>query len=239
MTRYFFILIVFLFLGNQAVSQTRDVLKLKNGSIVKGQIVAPKSSQDSSVTIETYDGSVWVVKESEVVWRGNEPFKDPAVRYKNRGFEHYTELGPLAMSNRASNGITTSAFSFQTTNGYRFNQWLYTGIGVGADLYAVQTFVPIVLSVRGDFLHTGTKIPFYFVEAGHSINATSNDVVNIKYRGGATFAVGGGLKLLFHQSTAFVVGVGYRFQRSSTERLALPTVTDDFNRLTLRIGFSF
>ncbi len=226
-------------MSNWAIAQTRDVLKLKNGSVVKGQIITPKDGPDSVVTIETYDGSTWVFKRSEVVLRGSEPFKDPAIRYKNRGFEHYTELGPLAMSNRASNGITTSAFSFQTTNGYRFNQWLYTGIGVGADLYAVQTFVPIVLSIRGDFRNTGTKIPFYFVEAGHSINATSNDVVNIKYRGGATFAVGAGLKLLFHQSTAFVVGVGYRFQRSATERLALPTVTDDFNRLTLRIGFSF
>ena len=239
MTRYFFVLTIFLLLANAAICQTRDVLKLKNGSVIKGQITGPKDSQDSTLTIETYDGSVWVVKRGEVAGRGSEPFKDPAIRYRNRGFEHYTELGPLAMSNRASNGITTSAFSFQTTNGYRFNQWLYTGIGIGADLYAVQTFVPIVLSVRGDFRNTGTKIPFYFIEAGHSINATSNDVENIKYRGGATFAVGAGLKLLFHQSTAFVVGVGYRFQRSSTERLTLPTVTDDFNRLTLRIGFSF
>ncbi len=237
MIRYF--LIIFLLLGRVAVSQTRDVLKLKTGSVIKGQIIATKNNKDSSLTIETYDGSLWVFKNNEVSSLSNEPYKDPAIRYKNRGFEHYTELGPLAMSNRASNGVTTSAFSFQTTNGYRFNQWLFTGIGIGADLYAVQTFVPIVLSIRGDFWQTGTKIPFYFVEAGRSINATSNDVENIKYRGGATFAIGGGLKLLFHQSTAFVVGVGYRFQRSTTERRTLPNVVDDFNRLTLRVGFSF
>ena len=244
MNRFILIVLVLAWVGGGAFGQSHDVLKLKNGSVIKGKIIPPTAdqaaqSQLDDVAIETYDGSVWVFKTAEVAERSREPFKDPAIRYRSRGFEHYTELGPLAMSNRASNGITTSAFSFQTTNGYRFGQWLFAGIGVGADLYAVQTFVPIVLSIRGDFTNKGTKIPFYFVEGGHSINATSNDVLNINYRGGPTFAVGGGLKLLFHQSTAFIVGVGYRFQRATTERLDLPTVVEDFNRLTLRIGFSF
>jgi hypothetical protein len=144
------------------------------------------------------------------------------------------------MSNRASNGVTTSAFSFQTTNGYKFNQWLYTGLGVGADLYAVQTFVPIVLSVRGDLSQRGDKIPFYFVEGGYGINATSNDVTALSFGGGGTFAAGMGLKILFSGNTGFVIGAGYRFQRSVTIQTQTGRETSqDFNRLTLRAGFSF
>ncbi|SKB42579.1 hypothetical protein [Dyadobacter psychrophilus] len=163
---------------------------------------------------------------------------NPNIQYKKKGFVHNTELGPLAMSNRASNGVTTSAFSFQTTNGYKFNQWVYTGLGIGADLYAVQTFVPVVLSMRGDFSSKGSKIPFYFLEGGYGFNATSNDVDNVRFGGGATFSAGLGLKLLFNDNTGFVIGAGYRFQRSSVARLALEEL-EDFNRLTLRTGFSF
>ena len=242
-TALLFLIIALDFAG---FAQTLDVLKLKNGSIIKGKIInqkfdnQPLEKIQPDLVIETYDGSSWVFKADEVAERSVEPFKDPAIRHKNQGFEHYTELGPLAMSNRASNGVTTSAFSFQTTNGYRFNQWLFAGLGVGADLYAIQTFVPIVLSIRGDFTNRGTKIPFYFVEGGYSINATSNDVINLNYRGGQTYAAGLGLKLLFHQTTAFVVSIGYRFQRSTVQREApLPIATEDFNRLTLRVGFSF
>ena len=91
--------------------------------------------------------------------KSEESLKKPVILYKEKGYVHYTELGPLAGSNRASNGVTTSAFSFQTVNGYKFNQYLFTGIGIGADLYAVQTFIPIILSVRGDFTKKGNKIP--------------------------------------------------------------------------------
>lgn len=209
-------------------------LHLKNGSVIRGKMM-----QESPVyRIETYDLSQWVFQPSEV--EKVLPLKavNPNIRYRKKGFVHYTELGPLAMSNRASNGVTTSAFSFQTTNGYKFNQWLYTGVGIGADLYAVQTFVPVVLSFRGDFSQKGDKIPFYFLEGGYGFNATSNDVDNLRFGGGSTFAGGIGLKILFNNSTGFVIGAGYRFQRSTVIKLYTETI-ENFNRLTLRAGFSF
>ena len=219
-----------------AQKQNDDVLYLKNGSIYRGKIT---DKTDQIIKLETYDRNVFVVQLSDIQEiKQEESFKKPATLYKENGYVHYTELGPLAGSNRASNGVTTSAFSFQTTNGYKFNQYLFTGIGIGADLYAVQTFVPIVLSVRGDLTKKGSKIPFYFVEGGYSLNATSNDVDGIKYQGGNTLAVGLGLKILFQENTGFVIGAGYRFQRSELVEKAKTTI-EDFDRLTLRIGFSF
>ncbi|WP_439555016.1 hypothetical protein [Dyadobacter sp.] len=207
---------------------------LKNGSLIRGRLL----EADPAYRLETYDKSMWVFQREEVDTLIIEKSVDPNILYKKKGFVHYTELGPLAMSNRASNGVTTSAFSFQTTNGYKFNQWVYTGLGIGADLYAVQTFVPVVLSLRGDLTSKGSKIPFYFFEGGYGFNATSNDVDSVRFGGGATFSAGLGLKLLFNGNTGFVIGAGYRFQRSSVTQTGIEKL-EDFNRLTLRAGFSF
>ena len=241
-SNYTFPCLCFLFIlltvsTSTAFGQPPVTLRLKNGSAIRGTILSKPN--DQAVQIQTYDQSIWTFDPADVVSAVTDPHPaDPALRYKQRGFVHYTELGPLAGSNRASNGTTTSAFSFQITNGYKFSQWFYAGLGIGADLYAVQTFVPLVLSLRGDFTQYGDKIPYYFLEGGYSLNATSNDVLNLRYRGGATGAAGVGLKILFRNNTGFTVGAGYRYQRSETDRTT-GTVTDDFNRITLRAGFSF
>ena len=229
---------ILLMLGGASIvygQKTHEVsLHLKNGSKVRGRLL----DANAPFKLETYDKSVWIFQKEEVDTVLIEKMINPNIRYKTRGFLHYTELGPLAMSNRASNGVTTSAFSFQTTNGYKFGQWIYLGLGIGADLYAVQTFVPAVLSLRGDFTDKGSKIPFYFLEGGYGINATSNDVDSIRFGGGGTFSAGMGLKILFSGNTGFTIAAGYRFQRSSVKEAGLEKL-EDFSRLTLRAGFSF
>jgi hypothetical protein len=215
--------------------EVRNVsLHHKNGSVIRGRLI----QTEPTYKLQTYDNSVWVFTKEDVDTLITENIPNPNISYKKRGFVHYTELGPLAMSNRASNGVTTSAFSFQTTNGYKFNQWLYTGLGIGADLYAVQTFVPVVLSLRGDFTSKGSKIPYYFMEGGYGFNATSNDVDSVRFGGGVTVSAGIGLKILFSGNTGFTIGAGYRFQRSSVTQDTFEKL-ENFNRLTLRAGFSF
>jgi hypothetical protein len=44
--------------------------------------------------------------------------------------------------------------------------------------------------------------------------------------------------LLFNDNTGFVIGAGYRFQRSSVSQSGSEKL-EDFHRLTLRAGFSF
>ena len=107
-----------------AQKQNDDVLYLKNGSIYRGKIT---EKTDQIIKLETYDRNVFVVQLSDIQEiKQEESLKKPVILYKEKGYIHYTELGPLAGSNRASNGVTTSAFSFQTTNGYKFNQYLFT-----------------------------------------------------------------------------------------------------------------
>jgi hypothetical protein len=214
--------------------KTQDVLRLQNGWQLRGQA----TQTPDSVQIETYGGNVFRVSRGEVMSLTTEPYVAPGVRYRMRGFQHFTELGPLATSNRASNGTTTSAFSLQTVNGYKFNQWVFLGLGAGVDLYAVQTFVPVFASLRGDFSRTGVRIPFYFLDAGYGLNATANDLPGQQFEGGLLGAAGLGLKILFQGNTGFLLSLGYRVQQTAT---ITPTGRQEqtFGRIALRAGFSF
>lgn len=152
-----------------------------------------------------------------------------------RGFGHYTEVGALAATKNRPDNVTTAAFSFQTVNGYTFNRWLFTGIGVAADLYATQTNIPVFASLRGNFAKEGRFIPFYFVDGGYGIDITSS-TTDISYKGGAMFAGGIGFKIPVNNGTGFMVSFGYRMQKGSTTQLGIKQDYSN-NRIAMRAGF--
>jgi hypothetical protein len=205
-----------------------DVLYLRNGWVLRGKLL---TAEENSVRMETHDKNIFVFPLAEVSRTTQEPpIRRSEVRYKSRGFAHFTEFGALGAANRASNAITTSAFSLQTVNGYKFNTYFFAGVGVGIDLFAIQNIAPVFLSLRGDFTDKGSVIPYYFLDGGYGFNATINDSDSVRYTGGETFGGGIGLKLLYQGNAAFTFSTGYRYQQ------AAPNFPQ---RLTIRIGFSF
>lgn len=152
-----------------------------------------------------------------------------------RGFGHYTEIGALAATKNRPDNVTTAAFSFQTVNGYTFSRWLFTGIGVAADLYATQTNIPVFGSVRGNLIKEGRFVPFYFLDGGYGIDITSS-TTDISYKGGAMFAGGIGFKIPVNNGVGFMVSFGYRMQKGSTVQSG---IKQDYtnNRIALRAGF--
>jgi hypothetical protein len=231
-------LLLLLWLGGAwpTVAQTmQDVLTLKNGWQLRGRV----TTTPDSVRITVYGGSRFGFGRAEVLQLTQERFVSPAIRYRARGFVQFTELGPLAAGNRASNGTTTSAFSLQTVNGYKFSQWVFLGVGAGVDLYAVQTFVPVFVSLRGDLSRRAPRIPFYFLDGGYGLNATTNDVPGAVFGGGPMGAAGLGLKILFEGNTGFILSAGYRFQQTTLTTAGLGPQRNTFVRVALRAGFTF
>lgn len=227
----------------RAVAQrpTEQVLYLKNGWVLRGQLLTPATSDP--LRLQTTDRNEFVFPQSEIdsVRQRLQPPSRLNVAYKARGFGHFTELGALAGRNTSSS-VNTSAFSFQVVNGYKFNQWLYTGLGVGADLYATQSLVPVFASVRGDFTRRGTILPFYFLDGGYGFNITGQDNTlpqPVTYEGGTLWALGAGVKVLFNNNTGFLVSLGYRTQRTTLTREASPTERVTFERIAVRAGFAF
>jgi len=149
-------------------------------------------------------------------------------------FGHYTEIGALATTRTTPDNVTTAAFSFQMVNGYRFSRWIFTGIGVGADLFATETILPVFASVRGDILAKGDFIPYYFVDAGYGFNVTTNE--RLSYSGGFAFAAGIGFKIQIINQKGFLVSFGYRYQQASFKENNIETQRD-YSRLALRAGF--
>ncbi|MBC7920133.1 MAG: hypothetical protein H7Z75_03500 [Ferruginibacter sp.] len=222
---------------------TEDVLYLKNGWVLRGKITSTAS--DSLVRLRTGDRNQFAFRRAEIDAIEQERAPDEKnIRYRGRGFGHYTELGALATRN--TSGFTNpSAFSFQTVNGFKFNQFLYAGLGVGIDLFDNQSLLPLFGSLRGDLTRRGSVLPYYFADLGYGANITGRDEMNFPartYSGGALFAAGLGIKAIFNRNTGFLLSVGYRSQKTSfrTDNQFGSTDTKaNFQRLALRAGFAF
>ena len=224
-----------------APTTTEDVLYLRNGSVLHGQrlLTLPAAPDVVRLQMPTRDVLVFSVAEIDSVRRQPLPPSGPAER--RRGFGHYTELGALAARNTNSS-VNTSAFSFQTVNGYRFRPAVFAGAGIGVDLYATQTILPVFGSLRGDLLARGPLRPFYFVDGGYGFNLTGRDEAlagPVAYAGGALWAAGLGLKVLFNNQTGFLVSLGYRAQKTAVTRAGEARQDIEFQRLALRAGFAF
>jgi hypothetical protein len=148
----------------QSRSDKEDVLYLKNGWTLRGTV---STSAGDSISIITSDRNRYIFAGSDVDHISHEKKKWGESHYRNYGFGHFTEVGALAATKNRPDNVTTAAFSFQAVNGFRFNERLFTGVGIAADLYATQTTIPLFASIRGDLLTRGLFVPYYFVDGGY------------------------------------------------------------------------
>lgn len=213
-------------------SRDQDVLYFKNGGITRGLIL---SNDGGQVRIQTTDGNIFVYASDQISRIAREP-RIPTYHYQKKGFMNYTELGPLVAGKTSIEGVTTAAFSFQTVNGYRFNQFAQLGLGVGADLYATQTIIPVFGSFRGDLGRTGTVIPFYFADLGYGVNITQASSNGADFKGGLLYAAGLGIKIPFNRSAGFLISLGYRYQKTAYNSGGSDK-TLIYQRLAVRAGF--
>ncbi len=235
MKRFILMLIVAIALVANAHAQqnkTEDVIYLKNESVIRGRIIVQDSLR---VKIQTADGTILVFGSSDIIKTDKQP-SYAGYRARAGAFAHFTELGPLVAGKTTIDGVTTAAFSFQTVNGFRFNQFLFGGAGVGIDLYATQTMIPLFLSIRGDIYPGGSVIPFYFIDGGYAVNITQRSATTSDFRGGILYAGGVGVKIPFNRSAGFLISFGYRYQASS---YISNTFKNDieYHRLAVRAGF--
>ena len=228
----FFILTMSAYCLHAQKSKREDVVFMNNGAIYRGKILLRDNQQ---LKVQTADGNVFVLNSAEVT-KTEQQIPFGGYHPPRSGFAHYTELGPLVAGKTTIDGVTTAAFSFQTVNGYRFNQYAFAGAGIGIDLYATQTMLPLFGSLRGDLAGSGSIIPFYFADAGYAVNITQNSAIASDFKGGLLYAAGLGVKIPFNRSAGFLVSFGYRFQTSSYLNNGVKT-TVDYRRLAIRAGF--
>jgi hypothetical protein len=209
----------------------RDVVRLFNGWVIRGDIL---EQTDSSVRIRTRDGNEFVFRAGEVKQIGREPL--PEANGPGRRWTGWVELGPLIAGRTTQNGVTTAAFSFQTAVSHQWKPWFGAGIGVGADLYATQTLLPFFASIRGDWWTTRAATWYYFLDGGYGQNITQPSAGTGGFHGGALYAGGLGWRVPFSSGAGFLLSIGYRFQHTSYVAGAIRQ-PEDYRRLALRAGF--
>jgi hypothetical protein len=219
----------------------QDILELKNGSQIRGKLL----EQGENIRIQTQDGSIWVYKADEIqqISSGLNP-----MLYKAKGFINMSEIGVLSGANDENNFNPQrfASFSFRSFNGYQFHHAFALGLTLGADWYEQVIITPIAIGIRGD-LSSSRITPFYSLDIGTGSAWMTNQQENESAKGGTSWGIGLGLKIRMPSQTAFTFSLGYHEQNVSSKIDFCNwwgcssgfSEKRSFNRLALRMGFSF
>ena len=155
----------------------REVVYLKNGSVIKGLIVEQVPSE--SLKIQTSDGSLFVFQMDEVAKITKEEIgqvqspkqekielaeiqeKKP-IEYKKKGYRAFIEPGFGFGLEDDRDGL----IFVQTSHGYQFNPYFYFGGGMGLNIYFDNSpRVPVFANFRVNILNKRTT-PFVDLKVG-------------------------------------------------------------------------
>ena len=235
------IMLIFTFFTLSA-QKKKDVLYLKNGSIIYGKLI---EVADNQYKIKTSDGSIFIFSSTEV-----EKFENETPLYdgrKKRGLGFALEGGFLV---GAQSSDYRAPFSFNIIGNVTSNTKNIFGLGSGVE-YLGQPFTPLFLEYKYLFSEKKTT-PFIFFRGGKLFNlqgdTQNNDYVNPQYdytksySGGGSFTIGTGISWAKEDIETYL-SFAYRYARTSYSQYnynhLLETYKNDYNRLEIKFGFKF
>jgi hypothetical protein len=238
--QFFGIIIVVVFpMFVMAQSAMQDVIYLKDGSILRGEIVGHADKE--SVKIEVTGLNVLVVQRDNIEKITREPEPQTSL-YKKYGYVNMTGLtfAPRELGN---------SVQFHMINGYQINPNLAVGIGFGYTTYEEPLdAIPLFLGLKYKILKANNT-PFAFLRAGYNFSVKSNidqsnrQNIPIKKRsGGGMLNTGVGLHFDVSENLAWYFTVGYLADNLSyTEQFGIQEVETnlEFRRISLAFGLSF
>lgn len=250
-------LLILAVLGSLTLSAQRgkkDVVFLKNGSIIKGTIVLQDPGK--LIKLKTKDNNLWVFRYDEI-----DSITKPSVAVIpfRKGYFNLTELGVLA---GISSNATKAPFTLTNINSWFFDKGFSTGLGVGVEL-SNETYLPVVADFRYYFMDR-RPLPFICLQAGYSfalggsysqtiyaiddirvspmiwpgpVPSYQNDPVS--GRGGFLINPSIGIQTPINEGFAMTFSAGYRWMRHSYGRTDDYKIDIDYRRLSIRIGLLF
>ena len=206
-------LLLFCLIVSESKAQITKI-HLKNGSSVKGELIEFK--QGEFISVKIFDNHI-----------GRFALEDVSkYRIKSRksefglpdlGYFNYTSLGFLFVENDW--GGQNAHFTGHTVNGWRFEQFTSTGLGIGLDRYGQVTALPIYASIRRDLFPSRTT-PNVYANIGYSVMWEEDgwdfweefNTVN----GGLYWEIGGGIRINYSR-TALFFNMGFKKQHAYLE----------------------
>ena len=215
--------VIFTFISLLIVGQThrRDVVYLKNGSIIKGYV--SEGIPNETIKIRTSDGSILVFKMEEVERIGKgEAERNEKVIPKPWGYFLMARLGPnIRLFDMPLN------FSAGIINGIQVNQYISLGIGAEATTYVYDEYdnarimiFPVFFDARF-YNPKHVAQPMFSMQFGYSFTGNKKndrDDTNGYYyefepdEAGLFLGINGGVRLQATKRTAIIVEAGFSMQ---------------------------
>ena len=234
----FILLMISIF--NISAQKSKDVLYLKNGSIVYGNLLEIVSDQ---YKIKTSDGRIFVFSASEV-----EKFSMEIHQFsgrKSEGIGFALEAGILLGSQDTE---YEAPFSFNFLGGYTLNTKNIISAGSGVEFFG-KPYIPLFLEYK--YLVNEKRVtPFIYLRGGGVMHLGSDseeyDVYNqyepYNYKGGLSLGVGTGISWARDDYESYL-SFGYRYAHTSYQKKEYAqtesTYENIMNRLEIKFGFRF
>lgn len=251
-----------LFLGTAAAAsaqnQNPDVVILKNGSVVTGTIVNEKPNEE--ITIRALNGAVYtypmvevnrIQRQAATTPAGNPAASVPTDYNANEsGFWCAVDLmGGYTFRGDAGGAENAVPVEFDAVGGYRFNEYLKVGLGLGARYYinsnhlryrSMEWAMPLFVNLRGNFIPLQERrvTPFWSMDAG------------VAFGDGFMARPTIGLRFGDFRRSAFTLALGYQGQQMSTRHLDIADIDgvevpvpckkrEWVSGIVLKIGYEF
>jgi hypothetical protein len=244
------ILIIVIILSLSALQVTaqksKDILYLKNGSIINGTLI---EIRDNQYKMRTNDGSIFIFKSEEV-----DKFLKDIQSFEGRkesGSGYSLEAGVL-IGAQNDNDIG-SPLSINIIAGKTFRTRNFIGAGSGVEFIG-RTYAPVFLEYNR-LMGEKKSAPFIFVRAGNLFHFGGNGTndhpvisiwpqpyVESKYRGGLTLTAGTGISWSKEDYESYI-SFAYRYATTREiqiyEMLYDVTYKNYYNRLEIKMGIKF
>lgn len=197
-----------------------ETVYLKNGGIVKGDIIEQVPGQ--SLKIKTKDGNVFVYQMDEVE-RITKEEKSVSSASGHKGLDFSVNAGYDIATKGGSGDIVT-----ELELGKRFSKNIYWGFGAGANFSTTSgggIVVPITTNIKTFFpLESSSFVPFAMLKAGYALNTDDTDY------SGILLSVMPGVQFPLSKTVDMSLGAGYSH-----------VIYDKGNggAISIRMGFNF
>ncbi len=217
-----------------AQQKVEDVVYLKNGSIIRGEIV--EMNEGEYLKIVTTGRNIFVFSMDEVENIRLEEV--PETQYfKNYGYMSRSGIDML----QGSDSVTPR---FYTVHGIQFTPHFGAGFGIGITLYNDPlTLIPFYVDLNLRFLKANAS-PFLSLKAGYnfSYHEDENLIFN-NHSGGLLFNPAFGMQFNMSNSFGWFINAGYNIDNSSYSfnQWGNQTVINNlsFRRLNFGLGVTF
>jgi hypothetical protein len=240
--QFFIISVLIIVVHTLSAQKPKDVLYLKNGSQVYGNLL---EITDNQYKIRTKEGNVFSVQGSEVEKYVNGSVLPDSLKSSNKVFA--LEAGVLA---GAQISKYDAAFSFNIMGCLAQNRYNSLSLGTGVE-YLGQTYLPVFLEYKV-FTSQKRTTPFLFIRGGNLFHLNGDfertdqtyPVYNVptSYKGGFSLTLGIGISWNKDDYGSYLT-FAYRNAHTSYHEDdnigKIYTFRTAYNRLEIKYGFRF